>query len=600
MSKFSSTHSIIILLAVFILVSSTPSVSAANDFYASSALDKQLAQGCQLLSSVYTVRNNGDLSSVISRFATQGSRVSFLLSGRNYFLEKDLKFQFNNMAFSICGLNTNNFPRLFFNSQGEVQGGCIDAQPHSLFFETTGLRIERVHLVFQLPQPVDGLTHVTQRADCSSEATCEETYGFFLRQSAVTITGLEGESSSAMTIVHGGRNDDNQIFQFESVYIEHSAGTGAAIRQAKSMGLKYKNINMNITGEGTGIRRSAYPGSSNNLDSIFYLFDAAATGVEATGERPVWMSFEIPTHSFFDRICLAGTWKQGNALEMQDFPRTNEQSHKQFANGVCAFPSNKRLFWRSTDSGTPFNASRIDAEGCEGNHPLDYQQASQCPFQPFVYAALANAAGPQNGAQGELGSGIDFESIVDFPFCERRRSSSMIYSPGSSVASVTGSMVMSSPSSSVASGTSSTVISAPGSSVESEMDSTEIPVTRVSTYTAIPSSSNLQEASISPAESVAFSSFTTESRFSSHYHVSATPSTTDGLLLMPYSSPDPSPFEAFESDQSCALPMSSLSYFIPVIIAENLGNLRITSNLLPFLNRVRSRTEIRGLNPLFV
>ncbi len=33
---------------------------------------------------------------------------------------------------------------------------------------------------------------------------------------------------------------------------------------------------------------------------------------------------------------------------------------------------------------------------------------------------------------------------------------------------------------------------------------------------------------------------------------------------------------------------------------EELRNLRITSNLLPFLNRVRSRTEIRGLNPLFV
>ncbi|WP_062262058.1 hypothetical protein [Endozoicomonas arenosclerae] len=33
---------------------------------------------------------------------------------------------------------------------------------------------------------------------------------------------------------------------------------------------------------------------------------------------------------------------------------------------------------------------------------------------------------------------------------------------------------------------------------------------------------------------------------------------------------------------------------------EKLRNLRITSNLLPFLNRVRSRTEIRGLNPLFV
>ncbi len=35
-------------------------------------------------------------------------------------------------------------------------------------------------------------------------------------------------------------------------------------------------------------------------------------------------------------------------------------------------------------------------------------------------------------------------------------------------------------------------------------------------------------------------------------------------------------------------------------LLKTLGNLRITSNLLPFLNRVRSRTEIRGLNPLFV
>ncbi len=33
---------------------------------------------------------------------------------------------------------------------------------------------------------------------------------------------------------------------------------------------------------------------------------------------------------------------------------------------------------------------------------------------------------------------------------------------------------------------------------------------------------------------------------------------------------------------------------------EILGNLRITSNLPPFLNRVRNRTEIRGQNPLFV
>ncbi len=33
---------------------------------------------------------------------------------------------------------------------------------------------------------------------------------------------------------------------------------------------------------------------------------------------------------------------------------------------------------------------------------------------------------------------------------------------------------------------------------------------------------------------------------------------------------------------------------------NQLGNLRITSNLPPFLNRVRNRTEIRGQNPLFV
>ena len=211
---------------------------------------------------------------------------------------------------------------------------------------------------------------------------CEETFGFFLEQSVVSVKALKDESSAAITIVNGGRDHDNQIFQFENVYIDHLAGKGAAISQARSR-LKYNNINMRVTGGGTGIRRSTYPGSDSRLDSIFYMFNAAGTGVESEGEKPVWMSFEIPTHSFLENICLAGTWEPGNTLEMEDLPKTNDEGHDLFANGVCNGYSDHSLFWLSTDSGAPFNASRIDAGGCGGD-PLNYRQASQCQFQSYV------------------------------------------------------------------------------------------------------------------------------------------------------------------------------------------------------------------------